>query len=523
MPFASTHRLSPCLILAAIAGSALATPPTIQNLGILPGGTESHGSAVTPDGLVVTGYGTTPNGYRAFRWTASGGMQDLGVPPAISFTAANSISTSGNAVAGNGGNRLFRWTSSGGMQNLGLLQGGTLGLATGISGDASIVIGYSNSPSSGGLAVRWTAQTGVQSLGTLPGGANGGSGAYGISQDGSIIVGTSSWSGGPNHPFKWTAQGGMQDLGVLPGATFGFATAVSRNNAVIVGDCVTPSGSRIFRHINNGLQNLGTPQGASDSYARSTNYDGKVVTGRALIAPQTYRACVWNTNNGIIDLKTWLIALGANTTGWTLTEAWGVSADGSVITGTGDYNGQTRAFIVRGLPCPSTANLSTEPMDQVVCPGASASYSVGFDAPGEVSILWRLEVHTPGAVMSYDLTRPFFADPVTGLTFEVAGWDTPDLTITGMQPAPGVENVTVHAVLTNPCGSVASAAARLAVMSPDLNLDGNTDQDDVTTLINAIGGGASDGVLDPDLNRDGNADQDDVVALINWISGGACP
>jgi probable HAF family extracellular repeat protein len=518
-----TSRLAPSLLLAALAGSALAAPPTLQNLGVLPNGTESRGSAVTPDGSVVTGFSTTPNGYRAFRWTAQSGMQDLGVPSGLSTTAANSISISGNAVAGNASNRLFRWTSSGGPQNLGLLPGGTLGLATGISGDASIVVGFSNSPSSGGLAVRWTASGGVQSLGTLPGGSNGGSGAHAISQDGSIIVGTSSWAGGSNHPFKWTAQSGMQDLGVLPGATFGFATGVSANNAVIVGDCVTPSGSRIFRHINSALQNLGTPQGASDAYARSTNYDGKVVTGRALIAPQTYRACVWNTNNGIIDLKSWLTALGTNTTGWTLTEAWGVSADGSVIAGTGEYNGQTRAFLVRGLPCPSTANLTANPMDQTVCPGSSASFSVAYDAPAQVSIRWNLEVHTQGAVMIHELSGPFFADPVTGLSFEVAGWDAPDLTLSAMRPAPDIDNITVHAVLTNPCGSTVSAPARLAFRSPDLNQDGNADQDDVLTLINAIGGGSADSPIDPDLNRDGNADQDDVVALINWISGGECP
>ena len=58
---------------------------------------------------------------------------------------------------------------------------------------------------------------------------------------------------------------------------------------------------------------------------------------------------------------------------------------------------------------------------------------------------------------------------------------------------------------------------------PDLNQDGNVDQDDVTYLINVIGGGANPAGIDPDFNQDGNVDQDDVTALINAVGGGGCP
>ncbi|MCC6951151.1 MAG: hypothetical protein IT433_06860 [Phycisphaerales bacterium] len=58
---------------------------------------------------------------------------------------------------------------------------------------------------------------------------------------------------------------------------------------------------------------------------------------------------------------------------------------------------------------------------------------------------------------------------------------------------------------------------------PDLNQDGNVDQDDVLYLINVIGGGDNPSGIDPDFNLDGNADQDDVLALINAIGGGGCP
>jgi hypothetical protein len=58
---------------------------------------------------------------------------------------------------------------------------------------------------------------------------------------------------------------------------------------------------------------------------------------------------------------------------------------------------------------------------------------------------------------------------------------------------------------------------------PDLNQDGNVDQDDVSYLINVIGGGENPTGIDPDFNGDGNADQDDVLALINTIGGAGCP
>ncbi|MCE7974033.1 MAG: hypothetical protein DYG92_06865 [Leptolyngbya sp. PLA1] len=62
-----------------------------------------------------------------------------------------------------------------------------------------------------------------------------------------------------------------------------------------------------------------------------------------------------------------------------------------------------------------------------------------------------------------------------------------------------------------------------APCDPDVNQDGNVDQDDVAYLINVVGGGANPTGIDPDINHDGNVDQDDVAALINVVAGGDCP
>lgn len=63
---------------------------------------------------------------------------------------------------------------------------------------------------------------------------------------------------------------------------------------------------------------------------------------------------------------------------------------------------------------------------------------------------------------------------------------------------------------------------------PDLNWDGNADQDDVAYLIDLITNPSPIDPTnacgaDPDYNRDGTADMDDVRALIDVISSGECP
>jgi lysophospholipase L1-like esterase len=58
---------------------------------------------------------------------------------------------------------------------------------------------------------------------------------------------------------------------------------------------------------------------------------------------------------------------------------------------------------------------------------------------------------------------------------------------------------------------------------PDLNADGNTDQDDIACLAQAVAGDASCTTSDADFNRDGNVDQDDVDALAQVVGGAPCP
>jgi probable HAF family extracellular repeat protein len=171
---------------------------------------------VSADGSVVVGWATTPQGGRAFRWTAAGGMQDLGTLPGGDWSEAYGVSADGAVVVGwaynAAGQRAFRWTVDGGMQDLGTLPGGGWSVAYGVSADGAVVVGSATNAAGDYRAFRWTPWSGMQDLGTLGG-----------SQSGLMLFPPTApwWSAGLTTPqgrwraFRWTVDGGMQDLGTL--------------------------------------------------------------------------------------------------------------------------------------------------------------------------------------------------------------------------------------------------------------------------------------------------------------------
>ena len=224
-------------------------------LGYLPGGSENGNSfaeGVSADGSVVVGYSTysaNNQAPEAFRWTSGGGMVGLGFLHDFgldSISEASGISADGSLVDGDGQNAAgngqeFLWTAAGGMVALDLGQPTSTQLVP-ISADGSTLVG-----SASGEAFRWTAAGGLKGLGYLPGGSS--SVATGVSANGSVVVG---YSNPPYGPFIWDSKHGMRDLSlVLTGLGIDMTgwmdlepSGVSADGQTIVGNGTNPEGQQ---------------------------------------------------------------------------------------------------------------------------------------------------------------------------------------------------------------------------------------------------------------------------------------
>ena len=267
---------------------------------------QSSANAISADGSTIVGYSTFPQEtyLSAYRWSATGGLQDLGALGPNGQSTATAVSANGSTVVGestdadNLGRHAFSWTESSGMVDLGTSDPLYSTIATGVSADGNTVIGYSyinlNFNYVPNRAIVWT-QGSMQEIGGL------GDAVFAISSDGQYVVGGISPMLNPRgFAFRWSSAEGQVLLPDLPTAAFAMAYAVSADGSVIVGRC-------------------------------------------------GYVAAMWTLTNGewsVIDLD------GAyeHTVNWTLTVATGVSADGRFIVGNADTPTGHRGWVIdRGL------------------------------------------------------------------------------------------------------------------------------------------------------------------------------
>ena len=153
----------------------------------------------------------------------------------------------------------------------------------------------------------------------------------------------------------------MVGLGDLAGGSFSsFANGVSADGLVVVGGSNSASGSEAFRWTSGGgMVGLGDLAGGIfNSNARGVSADGSVVVGGSFTA-SGQEAFIWDAINGMQNLQAVLEGqLSLNLTGWTLTTAFGVSADGTTIAGQGiNPFGDTEAFIAF-IPAACPADIS---------------------------------------------------------------------------------------------------------------------------------------------------------------------
>jgi probable HAF family extracellular repeat protein len=356
---------------------------------------------VSADGSIVVGTsnesGTPP---QAFIWSATGGMQPLGV---LNFptgpgsdSAAAAVSSDGSTVVGasaqgrgsSAQGEAFRWTRATGIIGLGYLSAipsnvGPTGVsyATGVNADGSVIVGASQNASSFSEAFRWTQVGGMVGLGSLGGSEVGGRGrqaivssANGVSADGSVVVGQAADASNYLEAFRWTQGGGMVGLGSLGGLSLGNvfshpalsdADAVSADGSVVVGQAADRSNVlEAFRWTRaTGMIGLGFVDGAGVNYpgsvALGVNSNGSVIVGQSSNASNTSEAFRWTQATGIRSLAGLLAGAGVNLGGWQLLTANAVSLDGQFIVGQGvDPSRANEAYEARYVDN-STGGLTT--------------------------------------------------------------------------------------------------------------------------------------------------------------------
>lgn len=340
------HGLSAFAVLAAVPFVHAQTTFTL--LPALAGSSDMSPQGISGDGSTVVSI----SGNTAVKWTAAGGTVavDAGI---LNPSGAHGISANGDYIVGaytTAGNatHAFRWSSSSGPVDL----GANSHAASAVSADGSVVVG-TTAGSSFGNAYRWTAGTGVQILQGLSGYAQ----ANDISSDGSVIVGAyqPTYGTSDSRAFRWTAGTGMVSLGTIAGAggPFSLATAVSADGAVIVGTSDSAIGQQAFRWTTStGMQGLGLLSNAITT-AIAVSSNGNVIVGYAQVGgQQDYRAFRWDATSGIQYIADILQGAGVDLTGISLTNAVGISSDGSTIVGQGSAHGNSAGWLVHISPIP---------------------------------------------------------------------------------------------------------------------------------------------------------------------------
>jgi probable HAF family extracellular repeat protein len=170
-----------------------------------------------------------------------------------------------------------------------------------------------------------------QGLGDLSGGSFN-SQALGVSADGSVVVGTATTASG-QQAFRWTKSTGMASLGNLPNNSFkqSSASRISADGSTIVG-WGDPVGNGWNWNTNKGFRwtqaggmvDIGSLNGSTHYFPEDVSADGSVVVGTG--GQQAFR---WTQNGGIAGLG--VLA------GRSESEAVCVSSDGSVVAGS-SYN-----------------------------------------------------------------------------------------------------------------------------------------------------------------------------------------
>lgn len=353
------------LIVSHVFTPAIASV-SFTGLGDLEGGDFfSNALGISADGSTVVGVSKTSTGLAAFRWSETTGIQALsGIPENTAVSGATAVSADGSVIVGymmrdlrlpgDNSTQAFRWTSEGFETLPEVNNARSSSTAHGVSLDGNLVLGEISveiEDNSQTLAILWYPDSDeIQSLPRDMDRCQIITGkllclpyiAKAISSDKNIVVGRGSLA-----PYFWELA---NETAMQLGNDVGDAVDVSADGSVVVGTIGSEEGSQGFWwKQGQGMTLLGDfPGEIFLSEATAVSADGSIVVGAGNTDLGT-EAFIWSQENGLQLLKDVLAeAYQVSPTGWQLSAATGISADGLTITGTGiNPSGQTEAWIVR--------------------------------------------------------------------------------------------------------------------------------------------------------------------------------
>jgi uncharacterized membrane protein len=336
-------------------------------------------SGMSADGSVIVGnYGLTASNANVFRWTAAGGVQLIGVP---NMLLNISISRDGSTIVGSvpdaqGNYNAAIWRGGTMWQLLPLFPGAvagqnhTISVATGVSANGSVIVGYGYVSGTSSVAFRWDAVNGTVNLGTFNPGPNSSSQATGISADGLMVVG---WDyeqgftpGGKNGAALNGKRGAIWWDGnerlLHPLGWAGAGAAANHNGSVIVGqfdpfntnNAAGQASTYLWTAWNGSFADLGAvqpPAGAPPSEYISqpdaVSDDGSLVGGDTGNLQKF--AMIWTQQTGMMYMTNFLTLKGVTAQQqWvSLTETTYISPDGRIVAGLGfDPQNRRASWIV---------------------------------------------------------------------------------------------------------------------------------------------------------------------------------
>lgn len=330
-------------------------------------------NSMSADGSVAVGAYDNGTINDAFRWTAAGGVELIGVPKMLGDTY---ISRDGKTI-------VSTVPDSAGNQNAAIWLGGrqwkllipfsgavpnpethTLSYASGVSGDGTIIVGGVYVSPTKVVAFRWDSTNGMANLGTFDEGSNSDSVAYAVSADGNNVIGWDYKEGfrppGPGgiamngrrgaiwwdgkermlHAFGWAGEAwATNDVGSIIVGQF---HPLNTNNLKLQGGTTYrwTAWDGHFEDLGTAPAPIGGAQQAQISQPYAVSDDGSVVGGDS--GPVNSKgAMIWTYETGMMFVTNYLTLKGVTDhLSWlTLTKTVYISPDGRVMVGYGTVRG----------------------------------------------------------------------------------------------------------------------------------------------------------------------------------------